>query len=407
MRHDTDGIWVTGLGLATPLGVAFDDFTSRILAGESGIRAVTSFDTSQHACRIGGFVPPLDCPAGWDADAFSKASPWEQLHLWCAVGALQDSGWWERRSEARIGLLLGLGAEWMVTWETDMHRGGTRYENVTEPGHGIAHDLRATLGLRGPFGTVAAACASGNLTLGVARNWIRHGWADVVVAGACERPVTPLGLGGFGNLGALSKRNDDPAAASRPFDRNRDGFVMSEGGAVFVLEKAGPARRRGAKVYAEIAGFGASSDAFHLVAPSEDHRHAANAMRASLRDAGLNPTDVDYVNAHATSTPVGDVFETRALRDTFGDAAATTPVSATKSMTGHMVGAASAVEAAICMAAFQRQAIPPTINLHDPDPECDLCHVANEAQPRRLDVALSNSFGFGGSNTCLVLKRAA
>ena len=406
MTND-EAVWITGLGLATPLGCTFHDFSDRLLAGKSGIRTITEFDTTTLACKIGAFLEPLSCPPGWPLESFNRCTPWEQLLLSCAVNALQDSGWWDRRHDTRIGVVLGIGAEWMVTWEIDMHRGGGRVEDPNGDGEGYTCFVRDRLQLCGPSSTVSAACASGNLALGIARQWIRQGWVDVVLAGAGERPITMMGVGGFGNLGALSRRNDDPTAASRPFDRQRDGFVMAEGGAMFVLEASSSARRRGAKVYGEVAGFGASSDAFHLVAPSEDPRHAAQAIRLALQDAQVPVDEVDYVNAHATSTPVGDIFESRALQEILGVSVSTIPVSGTKGMTGHMVGAASAVEAAVCLAAFDRQAIPPTINLDDPDPQCPLCHVPKHAQSRRVDVTVSNSFGFGGSNTCLVLRRVA
>jgi 3-oxoacyl-[acyl-carrier-protein] synthase II len=402
-----DAVWITGLGLATPMGSTFREFADQLLAGKSAIRANTRFDTANHTCKIGGILDPLPCPPVWDAEHFRGRTPWEQLLIVCAVQALEDAGWWAMRSTARIGLVLGVGAEWLVNWEIDMHQGGNVLREPDADGQGMTRALHAQLQLRGPASTVSAACASGNVALGMARQWIRRGWADIVLAGACEHSITPMGIAGFGNLGALSTRNDAPAAASRPFDRQRDGFVMAEGGALMVLESATSARRRGAKAYGEIAGFGSASDAFHIVVPSEDPSHAAQAMRLALCDAQLDPGDVDYVNAHATSTPVGDIFETKALHEALGPHAATIPVSGTKSMTGHMIGAASAIEAAICLAAFEHQAVPATINLDDPDPACNLCHVANHAQSRRVNVALSNSFGFGGNNTCLVLRRVA
>jgi 3-oxoacyl-[acyl-carrier-protein] synthase II len=288
-----------------------------------------------------------------------------------------------------------------------MHEGGNALREPDGDGSGQTRTLYSLLQLQGPLATVSAACASGNVALGLARQWIRRGFVDVVLAGAAERNITPMSVACFGNLGALSCRNNQPEAASRPFDRQRDGFVISEGGALFVLESAASARRRGARAHGEILGFGSASDAFHIVAPSEDSQHAAKAMRLALADARLNAGDIDYVNAHATSTPVGDVFETRALHQSLGQHAATIPVSGTKSMTGHMVSAASAIETAVCLAAFARQAMPPTINLDDPDPECNLCHIPNQAQERPVNVALSNSFGFGGNNTCLLLRRAA
>jgi 3-oxoacyl-[acyl-carrier-protein] synthase II len=395
-KPNRDTVWITGLALATPLGATFRDFSDRVLAGQSGIRAITSFTTKDHACKIAGLL-----------NAEHGSQKWEALLLTCATQALKDAGWWERRLDTRIGLVLGLGAEWQLTWDNDMQQGGNRCVTPDGDGEGYTPTLHQQLQLRGPSSTVSAACASGNLALGVARQWIRQGWVDVVLAGSVERPITPLALAGFSNLGALSTRNDRPTAASRPFDRERDGFVMGEGGAMFVLESSASARTRGAKVYGEIAGFGASSDAFHLVSPSEDPRHAAHAIRQALQDAELAPEDLHYINAHATGTPIGDVFETKALHDALGEAVMTIPVSGTKSMTGHLIGAASAIEAVVCLTAFEHQAVPPTINLDDPDPECRLCHIQHQSQPRRVDVALSNSFGFGGSNTCLVLRRVA
>jgi 3-oxoacyl-[acyl-carrier-protein] synthase II len=402
-----EAVWITGLGLATPLGSTFREFTDALMAGKSGIRAIDTFDTSDSSCKIAGLIGAVDCPPGWNRDTFRSHTPWEKVLLSCAVRALADAGWLDRRREVRVGLVLGMGAEWMVTWETDMKRGGQRIREPQTDGAGYFRFLQDQLQIQGPASTVAAACASGNIALSMARHWVRRGWVDIAIAGAAELPVTPMGVGGFGNLGALSKRNQNPTAASRPFDRDRDGFVISEGAAMFVLESATSARRRGCRVYGEITGFGATSDAYHLVSPSEDATHAAQAIRWALGDAGIATDQIDYINAHATSTPIGDVFETKALRAVLGDLAAIVPVSSTKSMTGHMVGAASAVEAAVCLAAFDRQAVPPTINLDNPDPECTLCHVRNGAESRRVDIALSNSFGFGGSNTCLALKRVA
>jgi 3-oxoacyl-[acyl-carrier-protein] synthase II len=252
--------------------------------------------------------------------------------------------------------------------------------------------------------SVSAACASGNVALAQARHWLELGWVDVCLAGACDMAVRPMSLAGFGNLRALSRRNNEPQAASRPFDRHRDGFVLGEGGAVFVLESAASARRRGARAYAAVAGYGARSDAHNMVIPSPDPEPAVAAMRLALEDARVAPGDVDYINAHATSTPVGDIAEARILATVFGDAVRRVPISSTKSMMGHLLTAAAAVEALACLVAMGRGALPPTINLHEPDPECDLCHVANQAWERPVRVAVSNSFGFGGSNTCLVLK---
>jgi 3-oxoacyl-[acyl-carrier-protein] synthase II len=392
-------VWITGVGVATPLGLSYPELTDNLLAGRSGIRRITSFDVSNHPSKIAGVLKPLPCPPGCDSDQFAALYRLEQLLLWCCATALHDAGWWDQRGQVRIGLVLGLGAEWLWFWEAGAVAVGQCWPDRSS----AVRRTQVRLGLSGPALTLSAACASGNYALAQARRWLQLGWVDVCLAGACDSGVTPLALAGFGNLRALSRRNDDPCRASRPFDRGRDGFVMSEGGAVFVLEPAASARRRSARAYAQLAGCGASSDAYHMVMPSPQPAPAAAAIRAALADAQIEPAAVDYVNAHATSTPVGDAAEARVLAAVFGDAITTVPVSSTKSMTGHLLTAAAAVEAVACLAALERQALPPTINLDDPDPECALCHVANEARPHPVRVALSNSFGFGGANTCIVL----
>jgi 3-oxoacyl-[acyl-carrier-protein] synthase II len=266
--------------------------------------------------------------------------------------------------------------------------------------------VREALGLSGPVVVVAAACASANYAIAQGKRWAELGWADICLAGGCDL-VTPMAAAGFGNLRALSRRTSEPAAASRPFDCDRDGFVLGEGGAAFVLESSDQARRRGARGYAEVAGFGASSDASHMIIPSSDPQPAARAIRAALDDARINADQVHYINAHATSTPVGDAAEARSLKLAMGPSAAKTPISSTKSMTGHLLSGAAAIEAVACIAAFEGQAIPPTINLDRIDPECDLRHVPHAAQEHKVRVSLSNSFGFGGNNTTLILRKAA
>ena len=397
-------VWITGVGTATPLGITFAAAADGFLAGKSAVRPVTRIDVARHPCRIAASLDVLPPPPGWDEKAFADLDRSGQLFLWCAVQALRDAGLWERRSDLRIGLVLGCGGECILTWEEDWQAGGRSVHHPELERPSVLDGVRRRLGLTGPATTVAAACASGNVAVAVARRWLALGWVDVCVAGGGDRAVTPMCLGGFGNLGALSSRNEDPPAASRPFDRDRDGLVLGEGGALFVLESAARARRRGARVYAEVAGFGASSDAYHMVIPSTNPGPAATAVRRALADAAVNPDEVDYVNAHATSTPVGDAAEARALKTVFGAAAARVHVSATKSMTGHALSGAAAVDAVACLTALERQTLPPTINLTDPDPECDLCHVAREARPHPVRVVISNSFGFGGSNTCLVLR---
>jgi 3-oxoacyl-[acyl-carrier-protein] synthase II len=394
------------VGTATPLGNSYAEFAGNLLAGRSGVRQVHGFDVSEHPSQIAGQLAVVACPPAADPKEFACLPRTEQLIRWCCEQALRDSGWWDRRQEVRVGLVLGCGAEWLLMWEEDTLAGGRRLYQSQRGVEPVLARTRRYLELRGPVASVSAACASGNVALAQARQWLELGWVDVCLAGACDMAVTPMALAGFGNLRALSRRNAEPHAASRPFDRDRDGFVMGEGGAVFVLEPAATARRRTARAYAAVAGYGASSDAHNMVIPSPDPEPAVAAVRQALGDAAANPADVHYINAHATATPVGDVAEARVLAAVFGDAVGRVPVSSTKSMMGHLLTAAAAVEALACLVAMDRAALPPTINLHKPDPECDLCHVANEARPARVRRAVSNSFGFGGSNTSLVLAAA-
>jgi 3-oxoacyl-[acyl-carrier-protein] synthase II len=397
-------VWITGVGAATPLGHSHETIAGNLLAGRSGVRRVSDFDVSQHPSQVAAQIEPVPCPPGWEPKAFACLHRMEQVVLWSCASALRDSGWWEQRDKARIGMVLGLGAEWLGIWEADQRQGGQRIFQAQEHVEPIVESARRWLGFGGPAVTLSAACASGNYALAMGRRWLQLGLVDVCLAGACDAGVTGMALAGFGNLRALSRRNQEPQAASRPFDSGRDGFVLGEGGAMFVLESAASARKRSAHVYAAIAGCGSSSDAHNMVIPSPHPEPAQVAMRQALADAAIEPEDIDYINAHATSTPVGDVAETQVLRAVLGDAVSKVPVSSTKSMTGHCLTAAAAVEAYACLIAMERRAIPPTINLESPDPACGLCHVPNQARPQPVRIAVSNSFGFGGSNTCLVLK---
>ncbi len=386
------------------MGYTYAAFANDLLAGQSAIDTVSGFDASDHPSQIAAQLHTIPCPPHENATEFEHLFRLEKLIRWCCISALEDAGLWDLRQELRIGLILGVGAEWLLRWEADAASGGQLVQQPHAGMDSIVTRTQGHLGLRGPAASVSAACASGNYALAQARHWLELGWADICLAGACDMAVTPMSLAGFGNLRALSRRNTEPKLASRPFDKGRDGFVMGEGGAVFVLEPMAGARRRSARVYAEVAGFGATSDAHNMVIPSPHPEPAMAAVRQALTDAGVNPGEVDYINAHATSTPVGDTAEARVLATVFGDAITRVPISSTKSMTGHLLTAAAAVEALACVAAMERSALPPTINLHEPDPECNLCHVPNEARPARVKIALSDSFGFGGSNTCLVLK---
>jgi 3-oxoacyl-[acyl-carrier-protein] synthase II len=402
-----EAVWITGVGTANPLGNTFATVADNLLAGRSGVRPVTRFGVTKHRCKVAALVDDTPVPFGWHEEEFRRLSHFEKVLMWCSAAALQDAGWWENRSDTRLGLVLGLGAEWIRNWEVDWQHGGNRIQDPGQDQETTLDMVRRKLGLTGLAATVGAACASGNHALAQARRWVKMGWVDACLAGACSLEVTPMSLAGFGNIGALTRRNDDPEAASRPFDRARDGFVMGDGGAMFVLEPAAAARRRGVRVYGEIAGFGASSDAFHMVTPGSDPEPAARAVRAALADARVNPEEIGYVNAHATGTTIGDRCESRVLQLAFGEAVRNIPVSSTKSMTGHLLSASAAVEAVACLVALEHQTLPPTINLDDPDPECDLCHISRRARQQSVRVVISNSFGFGGCNTSLVLRQVA
>lgn len=399
-------VCITGVGAATPLGQSYQSIAECLLEGRSGVRRITAFGVDDHASQIAGLVGDIPRPEVIEESEFASLPEVDRLALWCCDAALRDAGWWARRSDIRVGIVLGTAAEWTSIWEMDGLSGGDQLFRPQQDRESLVHRTRQRLQLSGPGISVSAACASGNYALALARRWLRMGWVDVCLAGGCDMAVTPMTLAGFSNLRAVSRRNHDPAAASRPFDTERDGFVIGEGGAMFVLESAASARQRSARIYAVVSGFGASSDAFHMVIPSSDPGPAIAAVRMALADARLDATDVDYVNAHATSTSVGDIAEARVLEAVLGAAIEVLPVSSTKSMTGHLLTGAAAMEALACLVAMDRNAVPPTINLHNPDPDCRLCHVPNQAQQHRVRAAISNSFGFGGSNTCVVFRAA-
>ncbi len=397
---------ITGVGAATPLGSDYATFSANLLAGKSAAAAVTDVRSGVEVRLPVCLADDPPVPSNWTEAAFRALPRSEQFVLWCATSALQDAGYFENREGLRIGLVLGSGGELLRRWEGNWDAGGREVHSGATDSPTLAETALRQLQLKGPALTIAAACASANYAIAQARQWINLGLVDVCLAGGVET-VTPICRSAFNNLRALSRRADEPQKASRPFDADRDGFVMGEGAALVVLESSEQARRRGKHVYAEVAGFGASSDAFHMIIPSSDPAPAAAAIQAALDDAGIAPHEVDYVNAHATSTPVGDKGEARALKMVFGEHVRKLPVSSTKSMTGHLLSAAAAIEALACLTAIQRQQIPPTINLDTPDPECDLCHVPHRAIERPVSIAISNSFGFGGSNTTLVLRKAA
>ncbi len=402
----TEPSLITGVGVASAYGHDLTALADGVLAGRSVVRRVDHFDVSHHPSQIAASMAPVPCPPGEDETAFRSLSRLDQTFHWCAYQALRDAGLWPCPEGLRIGVCLGIGAEWMQFWEENFLTGGRMVLHSDEDRAPLVQRLADWIGTTGPTASVSGACASGNHAIGVARTWLQMGWVDVVLTGAADAGVSPMSLAAFGNLRALSRRNAQPEQASRPFDKGRDGFVMGEGGALFVLERASSARKRGVHVHAEVAGYGASSDAHHMVIPSPTATQAADAIRQAMREAQVVPEEIDYINAHATSTPVGDQQEARALHLALGETARLTPISGTKSMTGHLLTGAAAIEAAICLITLREQAVPPTINLTEPDPECQLGHIANTAQKRRVRTTLSNSFGFGGSNTSLILRAA-
>lgn len=406
---------ISGIGLVTPIGIGVEQNWSALLAGRSGAAPITLFDASQHTTTFACEVKDFDTDPWIDKRLAKTLDRFVQFALVAAELAAKDATLEFGQDEAeRVGVFVGSGMGGLRTLEqaheTLRTRGPRRMSPYfvpstiinLAPGH-----ISIRFGAKGPNLSQVSACSTGAHAIGDAYCCIQRGDADVMFAGGAEAAVTPLGVGGFNAAKALSKRNDAPERASRPFDGQRDGFVMGEGAGVLVLEEEQRARRRGAQVYAEVVGYGLNADAHHITAPASDGEGAQRCMRMALKGAGLAPGDVGYVNAHGTSTRFNDSIETRALKAVFGADAGRVPVSSTKSMTGHLLGAAGGVETAYAALALCRGVIPPTINYETPDPECDLDYVPNEPRETPVEVVLSNSFGFGGTNACLVLKRHA
>jgi 3-oxoacyl-[acyl-carrier-protein] synthase II len=398
---------VTGLGLVSPVGLTVEESWGNILEGRSGIGPITHFDTSGFPSRIGGAVKGFDVSRYISVKEAKKMDIFIHYAVAAGAQALQDAGLTvNERNAAHIGVAIGSGIGGLPYIEKGhgayLGGGPRKISPFFIPGSIInmaAGNLSIMFGLKGPNIAIVTACTTGTHNIGEAARMIRYGDAEVMVAGGAEMAITPLGLGGFSAARALSVRNDDPEAASRPWDRERDGFVLSDGAGVMVLEELEHACRRGARIYA------VSADAYHMTQPPEDGEGAVRCMQNALRDAAVNPDEVHYVNAHGTSTPLGDVAETRALKATFGARAYRLAVSSTKSMTGHMLGAAGGAEAVFSVLAIRDQVAPPTINLFNPDPDCDLDFVPHHARPMRIETVLSNSFGFGGTNGTLVIRR--
>ena len=402
---------VTGMGAVTPLGLDLPTTWQAMLDGKSGVAPIQSFDTSEHEVKIAAEIPTFDPTKIMNAKEARRIDRFIQLGMYAAREAWQDAGMAVTEENAeRIGAISGSGIGGIGSlgngFKTLFDKGPDRVTPFLVvqmlidllPGM-ISMDL----GLKGPNFSVVSACATSGHGIGEAAEVIRRGDADVMIAGGADAGVGPIGIAAFHAMRALSTRNDDPERASRPFDKDRDGFVMAESGGMVVLESLEHAQERGARIHAEVVGYGLSADAYHVSAPSDDGDGAARAMKMALQKAGLSPKDVGYINAHATSTPLGDRSETNAIKTVFGSAAYDVAVSSTKSMTGHLLGAAGVVEAIVCIKAIQDGVLPPTINLQNPDPACDLDYVPNKARKRQVEYAMSNSFGFGGHNSSLIL----
>ncbi len=404
---------VTGLGLVTPVGNTVKESWASILAGKSGIAPIEHFDVSAFNTRFGGSVKDFDISPYLNPKEARKMDLFIQYGMAAGAQAIEDAGIACHEGNAdRIGVAIGSGIGGLPMIEHNHHAllkgGARRISPFFVPGsiiNMISGNLAIQHGFRGPNIAITTACTTGTHNIGYSARTIAYGDADVMVCGGAEMATTPLGLGGFSAARALSTRNDDPAAASRPWDRDRDGFVLSDGAGVVVLEEYEQAKARGATIYAELTGFGMSDDAYHMTAPPEDGHGAARSMRNAIRDAGIDPSAVDYINAHGTSTAHGDLAESRAVEEVMGEAAKSVAVSSTKSMIGHLLGAAGAVEAVFSVLAIRDQVAPPTINLDNPQAGCNLDYVPHTAREMKIDVSLSNSFGFGGTNGTLVFAR--
>lgn len=404
---------ITGVGAVTCLGTGAQKTWENILLGKSGIGEITHFDVSAFGTRFGGVVTEFDASQFISHKDLKKMDPF--IHYGIAAGqeAIEDANLGDVSAFAeRVGVAVGAGIGGLAGIEkghSAFLKGGPRKispffipSNIINM---VAGHLSIRHGFKGPNIAIVTACTTGTHNIGEAARMIAYGDADVMIAGGTEHAATPMSLGGFSAAKALSSRNDDPLTASRPWDRDRDGFVLSDGAGIMVLEEYEFAKRRGARIYAELTGYGASSDAYHMTQPAEGGEGAARCMQNALRDAQLDIDAVDYINAHGTSTPAGDIAETQAVKAVFGKQAYKVAVSSTKSMTGHMLGAAGGVEAVFATLAIRDQVAPPTINLENPDPLCDLDYVPGTARPMKIDVALSNSFGFGGTNATLVIAK--
>jgi 3-oxoacyl-[acyl-carrier-protein] synthase II len=406
---------VTGVGLVTPVGIGVDPTWEAIQNGRSGIRPIQAFDAALFNCRIAGEVTDFDPAVYIEKKDIKKMGRFIQFAIAATEFALQNSGFRVLPEEAeRTGVLIGSGIGGFEVIEREhkvlLEKGPSRISPFFIPATIInlaAGWVSIRTGAKGPNSATATACTTSAHSVGDSFRLIQRGEADVMICGGTEAAVTPMSIGGFAAMRALSQRNDDPCRASRPWDLDRDGFVVGEGAGILILEDYDHAVRRGANMLAEMVGYGMSADAYHITSPSEDGDGAYRVMRNALADAGIEPHQIDYINAHGTSTPLGDRIETTAIKRAFGEHAYKVAISSTKSMTGHLLGGAGGLEAGLCALAIRDQIAPPTINLENPDPECDLDYVPGRARPMRIDYVLSNSFGFGGPNGCLIFKKVA
>ncbi len=406
-------IVVTGMGAVTPLGIGVDKTWGRMLEGESGVGPITQFDPAEFATKIAGEVKGFDPALYIEAKEIKKMDRFIHLSIAASRMAMEQSGLKITDANAeRVGVMVGSGMGGLIAIEKYhaivLEKGPRKITPFFIPMLIVnlaSGQISIILGAKGPNSAVVTACATGTHNIGDAFKVIQRGDADVMIAGGTEACITPMGIGGFNAMKALSTRNDEPERASRPFDAQRDGFVMGEGAGVMVLEELEHAKARGADILAELAGYGLSGDAYHLTAPAPNGEGAARCIKMAMKDAGLGPEDISYINAHGTSTKFNDEFETMAIKSSMGERAYKIPVSSTKSMTGHLLGAAGGVEAIVAVKTIMEGRIPPTINLETPDPECDLDYVPNEAREAGVNAALSNSFGFGGTNGCLLFRK--
>jgi 3-oxoacyl-[acyl-carrier-protein] synthase II len=409
----TERVVITGLGAVTPLGNSAPLFWSGLIEGRSGIGPITRFDASVIDTHFAGELKGFDPGRAMDPKEVRRADPFTQYAMAAAVEAVGQAGVdFAEHGGERIGVIVGSGIGGTTTWEANhrtlIERGPARVSPFFVPmmiADMASGQISMRFGARGSNFATVSACASGAHAIGESFEMIRRGQLDVILAGGSEAPITELAMAGFCSMKALSTNNEDPGGASRPFDRDRDGFVMGEGAAILVLESESHARARGAQILAELSGYGSTADAHHITAPAPGGEGAARAMRAALASAGVPADAVGYLNAHGTSTPLNDKYETMAVHSVFGPAAPRVPISSTKSMTGHLLGAAGAVEAVACVFAVRNDLLPPTINYRNPDPECDLDYVPNEARRAVVRVALSNSLGFGGHNVTLAVSK--